>query len=326
MPSPDSGPPATPMCPLSSPCPPSGAPARQPSVSRLPGLGSHASELGVLQPPLLPPAQQLVLPWKPQASTGPPTCSGPPLATSALRQILSLKCKCIYDYHKWGAGGGRAPMAGWGQGRHGCLAPLGREGPRGHTRHLRESPLRAPSPGWDLVGGHGDTGPWETPTRPPRSWPELLVRHRSEWRSGLAPSTLPLLLGSPCLPLPLPGCVWGGVLPCPCSSQSLCLLLSFCSESLSVSPSVSESLFFCLSVSIPFSLKNKTSQRPRACPLSEDCILPILPRPPTLPHSQSPGPGWTIPWSQRGTQHTVPEASGCLPSQPLPTQHHLGGP
>lgn len=96
-----------------------GAPARQSSV---PGLArplppeSHASELSVLQPPLLPPSRAAGAPMETTGLHPAPPPAAAPLTTSALRQILSLTCKCIYDYHKWGAwrrgGSGRVGTGG----------------------------------------------------------------------------------------------------------------------------------------------------------------------------------------------------------------------
>lgn len=119
--SPDGLPPTpslpTRRCPL-PPSLPTGQrlPAAQPAGSL--GLARHTRNFmpgarrAPASPPTLchpqPPAEQLVLPWKLQAPTSAPPPPAPaPFTTSALRQILSLTCKCIYDYHK----GGRAAAA-----------------------------------------------------------------------------------------------------------------------------------------------------------------------------------------------------------------------
>lgn len=128
-----------------------GAPARQSSV---PGLArplppeSHASELSVLQPPLLPRSRAAGAPMETTGLHPAPPPAAAPLTTSALRQILSLTCKCIYDYHKWGAWRRWRPSP-LGQGGHWWWAPHGRQGQRGHAGHLPGPPLRALCPGWD---------------------------------------------------------------------------------------------------------------------------------------------------------------------------------
>lgn len=90
-------------------------PAAQPAVSL--GLARHTGNFmpGARRAPPSPPTPRHP-PTASRAAGAPMETAGPyptpppspaPFTTSALRQILSLTCKCIYDYHK----GGRAAAA-----------------------------------------------------------------------------------------------------------------------------------------------------------------------------------------------------------------------
>lgn len=101
---------------------PPGSPCQQPSPPS--PWGWHVtlgiSRLRAQRAPASPPATEQSS-WCSHGNHRPPQSPPPspaPLTTSALRQILSLTCKCIRDYHKWGAGAAAAASEPYRQGGH----------------------------------------------------------------------------------------------------------------------------------------------------------------------------------------------------------------